>query len=179
MSNLQITQWATNLDCNHNHQYLSVETGPYPTPMAHSNATGQGLVSNGQLGADLIRLKANDGFVPHTHPGDHLLIVVGGKGTITYDGYIYPTQAGQVYMIAGEIPHAVGAITDHVILAVGSPHKSIDSPDRMAPVEYQAVVAEVGDLHCLICDNKATYPQMLHDVGCEHCPCELCNPYQG
>lgn len=144
--------------------------------MAHSNATGKGLVGNGELGVDMIRLSAGDGFQPHTHPGDHLLIAIAGEGTIAYGGKVYPTKAGQVYMIEGSVPHAVGAITDHIILAVGSPHKPVDSDERMTPVEYASLAVEIGDVHCLICDVKATFPEALHDHLCPHCPCVECNP---
>ena len=74
------------------------------------------------------------------------------------------------------IAHAVGAIDDHQILAVGSPQKPVDSPDRMTPVEYDAVTADIDTLTCLICDEVATYPQRLHDTSCKHCPCVDCNP---
>lgn len=144
------------------------------TKMAHSTATGDGLVSNGTLGVDVIRVGAGSGFSPHTHPGDHLLIVVGGEGTITYQGRVYPTAAGQVYMVQGLEAHAVGALTDHVILAVGCPHKPVDATDRMAPTAYQSITTELGALHCLICDRKSVYPQQLHDAGCAHCPCLEC-----
>ena len=153
---------------------LEVDSGPQPHVMAHSSATGRDLLSNGSLGVDLIRVPANGGFQPHTHPGDHLLIVVSGKGTITYGGHIYPTSAGQLYMIEGEVPHAVGAITDHVILAVGSPHKPIGSDDRMTLVDYVAVTADLGSIYCLICDLGTEHPKMPHDVGCAHCPCAVC-----
>lgn len=169
---LKIEQWGYPIG----NDSTFVDLGLRAAQMAHSNATGQGLVTNGKLGADLIRLEAGDGFVPHTHPGDHLLIVLGGQGTITYDGNIYPTHNGQIYLINGEVPHAVGAITHHLILAVGSPHKAVDDPARMQPVEYQAVTADIGSLNCLICNKTATYPEMLHDTGCLHCPCATCNP---
>lgn len=173
---LKIVQWAMDQGVN-NEQLLSISLGLRPFHMAHSNATGESLVSNGHLGVDIIRLSAGDGFVPHIHPGDHLLIVVGGQGTITYDGKIYPTKAGQVYMIEGKVPHAVGAITDHVILAVGSPHRPVDALDRMEPLGYEAITTEINQLHCLICNIATIYPQRLHDMGCLHCPCFECNPY--
>jgi quercetin dioxygenase-like cupin family protein len=175
---LRIVRWADDLGIA-GEQLLGIDLGARPVGVAHSNATGEGLVSNGLLGADVIRLAAGDGFVPHTHPGDHLLVVVGGRGTITCGGKIYPTRAGEIYMVEGEVPHAVGAITDHVILAVGSPHRPVDAPDRMAPVGYDAITADVDDLHCLICDLHARYPRRLHEVGCPHCPCCECHPYGG
>ncbi|MEA2511418.1 MAG: hypothetical protein QOJ59_905 [Thermomicrobiales bacterium] len=173
---LQVVRWASDLGVN-GEQLLGVDLGARPACMAHSNATGEGLVSNGFLGADVIRLAAGDGFVPHMHPGDHLLIVVGGLGTITCGGKVYPTRAGEIYLVEGEVPHAVGAITDHVILAVGAPHRPVDATDRMAPVGYDAVTADVNDLHCLICDLHARFPRRLHDTGCPHCPCCDCHPY--
>ena len=175
---LKIIKWArsTHFDPEKQTQTLVVPTEARPVKLAHSPATGEALASNGLLGADIIRLSAGDGFVPHVHPGDHLLIVVGGQGTVSYGGKIYPTQAGEIYMIDGNVPHAVGAITDHVILAVGSPHRPVDSPDRMTPVEYEAVTTQISDLHCLICDIKAFLPDRLHDHECPHCPCERCHP---
>lgn len=173
---LRIVRWASDLGIN-GEQLLGVALGARPTSVAQSNATGEALVSNGLLGADVIRLAAGDGFVPHTHPGDHLLLVLGGQGTITYGGTVYPTRAGEIYMVEGQVPHAVGAITDHVILAVGSPHRPVDASDRMALVDYEAVVADLGDLHCLICDARARRPSRLHDTGCPHCPCRECNPF--
>jgi quercetin dioxygenase-like cupin family protein len=173
---LKIIKWAEAIgyDGHHHAQLLSISMNGRRAKMAHSHATGEATVSNGYLGADIIHVRAGQGFVPHTHPGDHLLIVIGGRGTITYGGKIYPTEAGQIYMIDGDVPHAVGAITDHVILAVGSPHKPVDSIDRMTPVPYEAVAADIKQLHCLICDIKAALPGRLHDLGCPHCPCADC-----
>ena len=139
-----------------------------------ADATGQPLVTNGEIGADLIRLAAGSGFAPHTHPGHHILTVVGGTGTITYDGRVYQTEAGQTYLIEGAVPHAVGAITDHVLIAVGSPHKAIDAHDRMAPVPYEEVIAETGDLTCMICQTSVRAPKRLHAARCPHCPCLEC-----
>lgn len=173
-SALLMQTWATRLRLSGAAETLQIDCGPRSTPMAHSVATGEGLVSNGHVGVDVIRLAAGTGFAPHTHPGDHLLIVIGGEGTVTYGGYIYPTQAGQVYLVPGAEPHAVGAVTDHVILAVGAPHKAVESPDRMALVAYQAILASFGDLHCLLCAQCVTFPARLHDQGCPHCPCPAC-----
>lgn len=80
----------------------------------------------------------------------------------------------EIYMIEGLVPHAVGAITDHVIIAVGSPHRPVDANDRMKLVDYAAVVAPDGEFTCLICDTSVIAPDYLHDAGCSHCPCELC-----
>jgi quercetin dioxygenase-like cupin family protein len=170
---LQIVDWAkatVSADCTD----VVVDHGVRPTPMDGTRATGAALVTNGSLGADLIRVPAGGGFSPHTHPGDHILIIVAGDGTITYAGQVHPTHAGQIYMIEGLVPHAVGAITDHVIIAVGSPHRPVDATDRMELVDYAAVVAPDGEFRCLICSTSVVSPRYLHDAGCSHCPCEWC-----
>lgn len=171
---LNLVRWATDAGVSDGAQHLKVDLGPRLTALSQSVATGDALVSNGMLGADVIRLAAGQGFAPHTHEGDHLLFVIGGQGTITYNGKIYPTEAGEVYLIEGKVPHAVGARTDHVLLAIGSPHRPLDRLDRMAPVEYVAVTTEIGVLHCLICDIKTEMPVVPHENGCPHCPCATC-----
>lgn len=177
---LEIVDWVEAASSDGDATVLRVGHHVRPVTMhGAEGATGEGLVSNGALGADIIRLGAGKGFAPHTHPGHHLLIVIAGAGTITYDGVVYPTRAGQIYLVEGLVPHAVGAITDHVILAAGSPHKAVDAEDRMALVDYEEVVGEVGDLHCLICGEVASAPTRLHDVGCEHCPCHACVGAEG
>jgi quercetin dioxygenase-like cupin family protein len=173
-SNLDILTWASSL-IGTDVTKLTIDCGPLPTAMhGTAAATGKALVSNGALGVDVIRLPAGAGFVPHTHPGHHILIVVGGTGTITYAGQVHATRAGQVYLIEGEVPHAVGAVTDHVILAVGSPHKAVDAEDRMEAVPYEEVIAPDGDITCMICDIEAIAPTRLHSAGCPHCPCADC-----
>lgn len=166
---LRIAHWADDLGIDAQ-QVLGIDLSRRPTPMVATTATGLGLVSNGHLGVDVIRVAAGQGFAPHTHGGDHLLIVIGGRGTIAYDGVVYETNAGDVYLIEGDVPHAVGAITDHVILAVGVPHQPVDSDRRQAIVEYEAVAAGLGDLACDICQVTAKVPLRLADVGCPHCP---------
>jgi nitrite reductase/ring-hydroxylating ferredoxin subunit/quercetin dioxygenase-like cupin family protein len=170
---LVICEWAKAL-IGDEATSLDIPHGPRPCAMHGAAASGLGLVSNQTIGADLIRLPRGAGFPPHTHPGHHVLIVVAGKGTITYGGRVYPTEAGQIYLVEGSVSHAVGAITDHVILAVGAPHMPVDSDRRMAVVPYQEVLSEVGDLHCLICDVRSSLPLRLHDLGCPHCPCYGC-----
>lgn len=168
---LRIRRWADSVgQSGENQQILHVSTEERPCAMVATAATGAPLVTNGHLGVDVIRVPAGAGFAPHTHPGDHLLVIVGGSGTIAYDGKIYPTSAGDVYLVEGAVAHAVGAITDHVILAVGVPHMPVDSDSRQELVEYSAVAADVQSVRCLICDLVATLPTRLAELGCQHCP---------
>ncbi|WKX73501.1 cupin domain-containing protein [Streptomyces sp. XD-27] len=158
---------------------LHVPHGERPVAMHGADATGVGLVGNGTIGADVIRLPAGKGFPPHTHPGHHVLVVLAGRGTITYNGRVHPTEAGEIYIVEGAVSHAVGAITDHVILAIGAPHMPVDSEGRMDVVVYEEVLSPIGNLHCLICDGKSRLPSYLHDVGCAHCPCHACAGAEG
>lgn len=171
---LRIVRWAEDEGIAGT-QRLAVDLDIRPEKMQPGAGTGQSLVSNGLLGADIIRLGAGERFQPHTHAADHLLIVIGGLGTITCDGAIHPTRAGEIYMIEGAVPHAVGAITDHVLLAVGAPHVSVSSPERMSTAPYRAVTTRIDELHCLICHVHAVYPRVPHELGCPHCPCVACS----
>jgi quercetin dioxygenase-like cupin family protein len=171
---LRMIEWATSHGIVDGKECLTVDDREGEYDMAHATTTGDPLVSNGFLGVDMIRVEEGDGFVPHTHPGDHILIPVVGTSTITYDGTVYESNAGSVYLIDGEVPHAVGAITNAAIMAVGAPHAPIDSEERMKPVEYDEVSTEFDDMQCLICDSKAGQPEKLHDTGCQHCPCHEC-----
>lgn len=166
---LRIVNWADPLPGGG----LRVHTGQRDRVMLGHQATGTGLVGNGHLGADIVRCAAGGGFAPHTHIGDHLLFVVAGEGTITYDGRIYPTFPGQVYFVEGAVPHAVGAITDHVIIAIGSPHRAVDAEDRQTPREYVSVLADFASLRCELCDLEAHLPERLADLGCPHCPSQF------
>ncbi|MFE5120932.1 hypothetical protein [Streptomyces sp. NPDC056669] len=44
----------------------------------------------------------------------------------------------------------------------------------MTPVAYEEVVADDGELTCLICRRTAGPPRCLHTTGCPHCPCRTC-----
>lgn len=173
-TDLEIVTWADAGVGDHRTE-LTVDHGPLPVGLhGTADASGRELATIGSIGADLIRLPAGSGFQPHTHPGHHVLTVVAGIGTITYGGRVHETRAGQTFLVEGEVPHAVGSITDHVILAVGSPHKQIDAEDRMAPVPFEEIIAPDGDLTCMICAIGAQLPARLHDRGCPHCPCATC-----
>lgn len=100
-------------------------------------ARGLPLHSNGQLGADMLHVAAGRQFPVHTHPGDHLLYCLSGEGTMSLAGKTYKIYPGDLYMVDGQVPHAVGAITDHVLVAIGSPHKPVDSPERMTFVDWE------------------------------------------
>lgn len=175
---LRMVKWAE-MQFTGDDTQLNVSERRLPVAMPNSPATGLPMVSNGALGADMIRLAAGTGFAPHTHHGDHLLIPIAGEGTISYAGVVYPSRAGELYLIAGNVPHAVGAISDFVLLAIGSPHRAVDDPERATLTAYRELAAASKLMHCLICKAFAVDPDRLHDAGCPHCPCEECNPVEG
>ena len=168
---VEICEWAADdgRDAGGQRLLVGMDPGPFRVPKTRA-ATGRSLVSNGYLGSDILHIPAGEGFAPHTHPGDHLLFVVGGQGSITVNGAITPTRAGQVYLIEGAVSHAVGAITDHVILAVGAPHRSLTSMDRQHLVAYADLMTPIGDITCSMCDVTARSGEELAAAGCPHSP---------
>jgi quercetin dioxygenase-like cupin family protein len=107
-------------------------------PVHGAPATGLGLHTNGHLGADILHVPAGKQFPVHTHPGDHLLLCLHGTGTISVGAETFSVRPGDFYMVDGLVPHAVGAgPEDHILVAIGSPHKPVDSPERMAFTDWQ------------------------------------------
>jgi quercetin dioxygenase-like cupin family protein len=109
-----------------------------------AKAKGVPVHTNGHLGVDVLRVEAGDSFPIHTHEGDHLLLCLEGKGTISIAGKTYHVVEGDIYMVAGMTPHAVGAASDsyHVLAAIGAPHKAIDSPNRMTATDWDGNIVE-------------------------------------
>lgn len=106
-------------------------------PVHGAPAIGMNLHTNGNLGADILWVPARKRFPIHTHPGDHLLYCLSGTGTITVDEITHEIGPGDFYMVDGLVPHAVGAgDEDHILVAIGSPHKPVDSPERMAFTDW-------------------------------------------
>lgn len=168
---LLICDWASDSGLDGTTQHLTIDVLPGPTRVAKTkSATGRSLVSNGYLGVDILHVPAGEGFAPHTHPGDHLLFVLGGYGTITVEGTILRTAPGQVYMIEGAVPHAVGAITDHVLLSVGAPHRPLESLERQALIAYSSLLTPLGSITCQICNIAAQSGEELTVMGCPHSP---------
>ncbi len=91
---------------------------------------------DGEMGADLLDLPAHCRFPLHVHPGHHVLLCLRGRGTFTIGGITYDVRPGDLMMVEGDVPHAVGAGPDgHLLLAIGSPHKPLDSEERMRLVD--------------------------------------------
>lgn len=168
---VHLTQWARDGGAVGREQTLIVDVVPGPLPIAKTQvASGSGLVSNGYLGADVIYLPAGGGFTPHTHRGDHLLLVIGGRGSVTVAGEIVETSPGDIYLVDGMRPHAVGAITDHLLLSVGVWHNPIDSSHRQETVDFDSLLSADGSIHCQVCGAVAGGEIELREGGCAHGP---------
>lgn len=88
------------------------------------------------VGMDMIHMRAGEDFPHHTHPGHHVLIMIRGKATVTYDGVIHSMRPWDYFVIPGSEVHNVGCIEDCTFLAAGWPkHEHLDSPRRMTVVE--------------------------------------------
>lgn len=155
---------------------LTVKTGPFDLTMAKTGGqiTGQRLVSNGDIGGDLMYIPAGLGFEPHTHEGHHVLLFLSGKATVTIGNEIHPMTPGEICVIPGDTAHGVTAISETTLLAVGSPHLPVDGAERMQVLgEYKAIVAELAEkFKCLGCDAKKTFSlaDVLGTDGIIRCP---------
>jgi len=88
-------------------------------------------LSNLPLGIDLLEMEPGAAFPTHTHGGAHILFILKGKGTVTMDGTVYPTEPGDCFYIPGHFAHGVAAIEKHSFLAIGFPHRALNDPLRM------------------------------------------------
>lgn len=124
---------------------------------------------DGLIGADVIQMPPHTGFPVHTHPGHHVLLIVSGYGTLADSDGVHLTAPGDLLLIPGELPHAVGAAHEaQTILAIGAPHKVTADPLRMTTVDAP------WTLFCHICHKQGDGVAPLHVFGCPHCPCPSC-----
>ncbi len=106
---------------------------PRSFQMVNSDGTGDPLLLLGKFGADVIHFPAGGGVGVHTHEGDHILIVLKGNGKVIYSGEGYNLEPGVCYMVPGAVEHAIVAVTDLVMIAVGNNHFPVESSERMTP----------------------------------------------
>lgn len=121
------------------------EEGSFDKP--EMAAFGEKLFTNHSLGVDLLVVPPNAGFPTHVHPGHHLLLCLSGRGTFSLDNTIHQVKPGYLAMVEGDVPHAVGNPyrKPHVLLAFGSPHKELDSEERMKVVDWNGQPLHVPD----------------------------------
>lgn len=123
---------------------------------------GEKLFTNGTLGVDLLVVPPGAGFPPHVHHGHHLLICLVGRGTFTLNREIHEVEPGSIAMIEGSVPHAVGNPFDqpHVLLAIGAPHRELDSADRMTLTDWEGTP--------LLVEHTAAHSSLAHPAHTHH-----------
>ena len=118
---------------------------------ASVDAYGEKLLTNGLIGVDMLVVPPGTGFPVHVHHGHHLLLVLAGRGTFSLNEETYEVEPGDLSMIEGSVPHAVGNPFEqpHVLLAVGCPHRELDSEDRMTVTDWHGkpLLIEAGHPH--------------------------------
>ena len=85
------------------------------------------------IGTDMIQMMPGASFANHSHPGDHILYVLRGRGSLSVGGEVIPMARGSIYFVKAGVPHAMSADNDSWlrVLAIGFPHKEVDDPNRM------------------------------------------------
>lgn len=136
MADLQQARWA---DFNESEKTLISFRGNQPVHMSHSDGTALPLLVDDSLpakfGADIIRFEAGKGVGLHTHVGAHILLVTKGKGTLTYHTEKHQMFEGMIYLVPSNVPHAIDAETELVLIAIGNDHQPADSESRLEVVQ--------------------------------------------
>lgn len=87
------------------------------------------------LGVDRLCLMPGEKFPKHTHPGHHLIYIIKGMGTVTIEDKVYSTVPGDLYLVNGNILHALSAgETGQLLLSFAAPHKHLSDTNRMVIV---------------------------------------------
>lgn len=123
-------------------QLSSIE-GVQPLAMHHSDGTALPLVldnsTSNKFGADIIRFAPGKGVGLHKHIGAHILMVTKGTGVLTYNQEIHDMFPGMIYLVPSNVPHAIKATTELVLVAVGNDHRPADSPERLDIIKNESV----------------------------------------
>ncbi|MES2409692.1 MAG: cupin domain-containing protein [Patescibacteria group bacterium] len=137
---LQQAKWA---NVSEKGNLVSLQ-GEQPIPMQHSYGTALPLLLDSstpqKFGADLIRFAPGKGVGLHTHVGAHILSVTKGTGILVYKDERHPMFPGMIYLIESNVPHAIEAETELVIIAIGNDHRPAVSPERLEIVNNQSEI---------------------------------------
>ncbi len=130
MSKLEKAIWAKEVG-----GMLCSINGQQPIQMYQSEGTALPLVLDvsgaNNFGADLIRFASGKGVNLHSHVGAHILLVTKGTGLLTCTGEKYDLFPGMIYLVPANVEHAIEAVTELVLIAVGDDHKPAGSRSRL------------------------------------------------
>lgn len=99
--------------------------------MHNSDACGIPLLLHGKFGMDVLTFPAGGCVKDHTHPGDHILIVMSGTGYVDYDGVAHKLSPNDCYLVPGGVRHGVRACTELRLLAIANDHRPVASAERL------------------------------------------------
>ncbi|USN87389.1 MAG: cupin domain-containing protein [Candidatus Nomurabacteria bacterium] len=132
-NNFQSATWAEMKD-----RVLTPMKGEQPIQMVKSDATALSLIfdqsGDKPFGASLIRFAAGEKVGLHTHVGSHILVVTYGLGILTYLDTKIDLKAGLIYLIPSNVPHAIDALSELVIIAIGNDFRAEGSKSRLTLV---------------------------------------------
>lgn len=105
-------------------------------PMHGSQAHGIPLVKQDNFAADILHFLPGEKTSLHTHPGNHILFVVDGGGTLTYSYEHHPLVKGTCYLVPGSTPHRVSADERGMyLLSIADTHRNVDSKERAEVIQ--------------------------------------------
>jgi len=137
---LKQAKWA---DFDKTTSHLISFKGKQPIQMLHSDGTAMPLLTDdskfNKFGADIIRFASGEGVGLHKHVGAHILMVTKGTGVLVYEDERHPMFEGMIYLVPSNVPHAIEATTELVLIAVGNDHKPADSEERLDVVNLEGV----------------------------------------
>lgn len=96
-----------------------------------------------QISISRLTMEANTGFERHTHPHNHVLVILEGGGSVVYDrgdgvDVRLDFTKGDVFNVPGANEHAVSAGDEGIVmLSIGSPAMGLIDPERMVFIEEQ------------------------------------------
>lgn len=105
--------------------------GALAEPMRHSDGRGKPLLKSGPFGADLIRFPVGGGVPPHTHPGEHMLFVLSGRGSLQFGEEWHALEPGFCYHVPAGVRHAIRAESELTLLSVANDHRGVSAEDRL------------------------------------------------
>lgn len=103
--------------------------------MMHSDWTAKPLLLLNNFWADLIRFAPGKGVGTHTHPWDHILLVMVWTGRVEYNWVDYELKPWVAYMVPGSVPHAIKAKDELVLMSIANEHRPAWSQERLDVVE--------------------------------------------
>ena len=109
-----------------------------------SDASGKNLLKQGPFAADLIRFPPGGKVELHTHPGNHMLFCIDGKGLVQYGDQFHELHPGVCYLIEGMVPHAVFAddSSQLTLIAIADEHYDVSSSSRLDMCDQASPISD-------------------------------------